>query len=444
MASTFTANSGIEKPGSGEQAGTWGSTTNANFDIIDRVSNGVGAITLSGTTHTLTTTDGALSDGHYKVLVLGGSPSGTNTVTISPNDQDKMYLVTNGTNQSATFTQGSGGNATIAAGKTKLIYADGAGSGAAVTDASSTLVAAGGTEVSTDASPQLGGDLDVVTHSIVTTSNRNITLAPNGTGDVHVDADTLRVGDNNANATVTTNGTGDLTISTNAGTNSGTIVIADGANGNISVTPNGTGSVVIDGLSMPQADGSANQVLKTDGSGNIGFTTLSSFSLPSGTVLPFAGTSAPSGYQLCYGQAISRSTYSSLFTAIGTTYGSGDGSSTFNVPDLRGRAIAGQDDMGGSSADRLTNQSGGVNGDTLGASGGVETHTLTTAQLAAHTHTSNVTVRSGNASTDQPQSGIVSIVGGSANLTGTSGSAGSGNAHNNVQPTLILNYMIAE
>ena len=444
MASTFTANSGIEKPGSGEQAGTWGSTTNANFDIIDRVSNGVGAITLSGTTHTLTTTDGALSDGHYKVLVLGGSPSGTNTVTISPNDQDKMYLVTNGTNQSATFTQGSGGNATIAAGKTKLIYADGAGSGAAVTDASSTLVAAGGTEVSTDASPQLGGDLDVVTHSIVTTSNRNITLAPNGTGDVHVDADTLRVGDNNANATVTTNGTGDLTISTNAGTNSGTIVIADGANGNISVTPNGTGSVVIDGLSMPQADGSANQVLKTDGSGNIGFTTLSSFSLPSGTVLPFAGTSAPSGYQLCYGQAISRSTYSSLFTAIGTTYGVGDGSSTFNVPDLRGRAIAGQDDMGGSSADRLTNQSGGVNGDTLGASGGVETHTLTTAQLAAHTHTSNVTVRSGNASTDQPQSGIVSIVGGSANLTGTSGSAGSGNAHNNVQPTLILNYMIAE
>lgn len=444
MASTFTANSGIEKPGSGEQAGTWGSTTNANFDIIDRVSNGVGAITLSGTTHTLTTTDGALSDGHYKVLVLGGSPSGTNTVTISPNDQDKMYLVTNGTNQSATFTQGSGGNATIAAGKTKLIYADGAGSGAAVTDASSTLVAAGGTEVSTDASPQLGGDLDVVTHSIVTTSNRNITLAPNGTGDVHVDADTLRVGDNNANATVTTNGTGDLTISTNAGTNSGTVVIADGANGNISVTPNGTGSVVIDGLSMPQADGSANQVLKTDGSGNIGFTTLSTFSLPSGTVLPFAGTSAPSGYLLCFGQAISRSTYSSLFTAIGTTYGSGDGSSTFNVPDLRGRAIAGQDDMGGSSADRLTNQSGGVNGDTLGASGGVETHTLTTAQLAAHTHTSNVTVRSGNASTDQPQSGIVSIIGGSANLTGTSGSTGSGDAHNNVQPTLILNYMIAE
>ena len=133
MASTYTANSGIEKPGSGEQAGTWGTTTNTNFDIIDRVLNGVGAITLSGTTHTLTTSDGSLSDGQFKVLVLGGSPSGTNTITISPNDQDKTYLVHNNTNQSVIFSQGSGSNATIVAGAFAWIFADGAGSGAAVT-----------------------------------------------------------------------------------------------------------------------------------------------------------------------------------------------------------------------------------------------------------------------------------------------------------------------
>ena len=133
MASTYTANSGIEKPGSGEQSGTWGATTNTNFDIIDRVLSGVGAITLSGTTHTLTSSDGAMADGHYKVLVLGGSPSGTNTITISPNDQDKVYLVHNNTNQSAVFTQGSGSNATIVAGAFAWIFADGAGSGAAVT-----------------------------------------------------------------------------------------------------------------------------------------------------------------------------------------------------------------------------------------------------------------------------------------------------------------------
>ena len=92
MASTYTANSGIEKIGAGEQAGAWGTTTNNNLDILDRAINGVGAITLSGTTHTLTTSDGTLSDGGFKVLVLGGSPSGTNTITISPNDQDKVYI----------------------------------------------------------------------------------------------------------------------------------------------------------------------------------------------------------------------------------------------------------------------------------------------------------------------------------------------------------------
>ena len=108
MASTYTANSGIEKIGAGEQAGAWGTTTNNNLDILDRAINGVGAITLSGTTHTLTTSDGTLSEGGNKVLVLGGSPSGTNTITISPNDQDEMYFVHNNSGQTATFTQGSG------------------------------------------------------------------------------------------------------------------------------------------------------------------------------------------------------------------------------------------------------------------------------------------------------------------------------------------------
>ena len=134
MVSTYTANGGIEKIGSGEQSGTWGDTTNTNFDIIDRLISGVGAITLSGTTHTLTTSEGSLSDGMFKVLVLGGSPSGTNTITISPNDADKLYFVKNGTSQTATFTQGSGSDVSVAAGAGAIIFADGAGSGAAVTD----------------------------------------------------------------------------------------------------------------------------------------------------------------------------------------------------------------------------------------------------------------------------------------------------------------------
>ena len=139
MASTYTDNNGIEKPGSGEQSGTWGDTTNTNFDIIDRAINGVGSISLSGTTHTLTTSDGAQSDGHYKVLYFTGSPTGTNTVTISPNDQDKIYFVHNDSGEDVTLTQGTGGNVTVADGQTKIVYADGAGAAAKVTDFSSSI-----------------------------------------------------------------------------------------------------------------------------------------------------------------------------------------------------------------------------------------------------------------------------------------------------------------
>ena len=154
MASSYTANLGIEKPGSGEQAGTWGTTTNNNFDIIDRAINGVLSLSLTGTTTTLTTTDWSLSDGGHKVLLLAGSPSGTNTITISPNDQDKVYLVKNSSGQTATFTQGSGGNASFINGETAWIFADGAGSSAQVQKASFIP------DIVSDTSPQLGGVLD--------------------------------------------------------------------------------------------------------------------------------------------------------------------------------------------------------------------------------------------------------------------------------------------
>ena len=139
MASTYTSNGGIELIATGEQSGTWGTTTNTNLQIVDRLTNGVGAISLSGTTHTLTTSDGTLSDGQYSVLVFGGSPSGTNTVTISPNDAQHVYFVKNGSGQSVVLTQGSGGNVTVANGKSAIVYADGAGSGAEVVDVTDTF-----------------------------------------------------------------------------------------------------------------------------------------------------------------------------------------------------------------------------------------------------------------------------------------------------------------
>ena len=166
--------------------------------------------------------------------------------------------------------------------------------------------------------------------------------------------------------------------------------------------------------------------------------------VPSGAVFPFAGASAPSGFILCFGQAINRSTYSDLFTAIGTTYGTGDGSSTFNLPDLRGRAVAGQDDMGGSSANRLTGQTGGVDGDTLGGTGGLETHTLTEAQ--SPTISDNYTGTGTNTIADNAGNTLLTSFGSLARtLPGVDGAGadfGGGGAHNNVQPTLILNYII--
>jgi hypothetical protein len=139
MPSTYTTNGGIELPANGEQSGTWGETVNDNMAIIDRLTNGVGGISLSGATHTLTTADGALSDGQYNVLVLGGSPSGTNTITISPNDGEHVYVVKNASGQTATFTQGSGANVSVLNNTTKIIYADGSGSGAAVVDITGAL-----------------------------------------------------------------------------------------------------------------------------------------------------------------------------------------------------------------------------------------------------------------------------------------------------------------
>ena len=384
MPSTYTSNGGIEKIGLGEKAGAWGTTTNNNFDIIDKLTNGVVSITLSGTTHTLTTSDGSVSDGMSKVLVLGGSPSGTNTITISPNDADKVYFVQNGTSQIATFTQGSGANVSVAAGKQAIIFADGAGSGAAVTEIKPTAA-----------------DASVVTATLADDAVTNAKIA-----DDAVNADS--VADNSI----------------------------------------GAAAINIDG------NGTSGQAVVSDGDGSFSY---QSNIVPSGALMPYAGASAPTGFLLCDGSAVSRSTYATLFAALdnGNIYGAGDGSSTFNLPDLRGRVIAGQDDMGGASANRLTDQTGGLNGDTLGDTGGSETHTLTTAQLASHTHTFSDT---DSHTVSFPRTFISGAANNSVNvdgsgerhdggtltvsISGTTSSTGSGSAHNNVQPTIILNYII--
>ena len=91
--------------------------------------------------------------------------------------------------------------------------------------------------------------------------------------------------------------------------------------------------------------------------------------VPIGAILAYSGASAPTGWVLCDGAAISRTTYATLFANIGTNFGAGDGSTTFNVPDLRGRVLVGKDDMGGVAASRVTSGSEGLDGASLAAVG---------------------------------------------------------------------------
>jgi len=185
--------------------------------------------------------------------------------------------------------------------------------------------------------------------------------------------------------------------------------------------------------------------------------------VPIGGVIDFAGAVAPGKFLLCYGQAISRTTYAALFAVISTDYGVGDGATTFNVPDCRGRVVAGQDDMGGSSANRLTGLTGGVNGDTLAATGGAESHAITEAQLPSVAPAGTVsrpTITAQVANGTLVVRGSTSSSAGGGNNTGSTTSTitvtaaldgdpvftgtdlGDDEAHNNVQPTIIMNKII--
>jgi microcystin-dependent protein len=420
MASTYTQNTGIEKIGAGEQTGLWNATTNLNFDIIDRASNGVGLITLSGTTHTLTTTDGSLSDGQYKVLVFGGSPSGTNTVTVAPNSQNKQYLVVNNSGQSVIISQGSGASVTVANGATEIVYCDGAGSAAAVIGLASALsglakTANNGSDFTNAGTVRANLGLVIGTNvqayaavlanttaSFLTAEKSkltdieplaDVTDTPNVTAagalmDSEVNANlktfslpasttisafgkTL-VDDADAPAALVTLGVSstaaELNILDGVTSTTSELNILDGVTATTAeinildgVTATTAELNILDGVTATAAeintlDGITSTVTElnyTDGVTSNIQTQIDANVVPSGTIINVAMNTAPTGYLKANGAAVSRSTYAALFSAIGSTFGVGDGSTTFNVPDLRGEFVRGWDDSRGIDGSRV-------------------------------------------------------------------------------------------
>lgn len=169
---------------------------------------------------------------------------------------------------------------------------------------------------------------------------------------------------------------------------------------------------------------------------------------PVGSMTAMAAAAIPNGWLICGGQAVSRTTYAALWNAIGITYGPGDGVTTFNVPDLRGRIPVGLDNMGGTDAGRLNVPN------VLGGAGGAQTVTLTAAEMPSHTHVQNVHNHNFAYNNSPSAFGANFIAGSSAagalgnaptvvgNATATNQNTGGGGAHNNLQPYLLTNWMI--
>lgn len=173
-----------------------------------------------------------------------------------------------------------------------------------------------------------------------------------------------------------------------------------------------------------KAVGTDGEVLTADSSAAEGVA-YAPVGVPTGVYVPFAGAAVPTGWLLCDGQAVSRSTFATLFAEIASTYGDGDGSTTFNVPNLKGRIPVGLD-------------AAQTEFDALAETGGAKTHTLTAAEMPVHSHAYTAPANSTWWQNGGSFNGTIS-----GTTTGsTTGSAGSGDAHNNLQPYIVCNYII--
>ena len=278
MASSYTTSFGIEKIGSGEQSGAWGTTTNHNLDILDRISSYKAvAITTNADTHTLTVREASpgsgtenLQDGMYRVIKFTGALDSNCTVTVAPNTTAAFFIIINATTDSGSsgpysviLTQGSGANITVENGKSATVYMDGAGSGAAVIDALSNLqlatITASGDITSSGTFNALGDTAASDKAAMGYTSAEGLILTGQGsTNDVtfknDADADVITIATGATNVDVvgdltaaTLNADGDTSASDNAAIGytsaEGIIITGQGSTNDITLKNDADGEV---------------------------------------------------------------------------------------------------------------------------------------------------------------------------------------------------------
>jgi microcystin-dependent protein len=468
--------------------GNYVATIAGTASEIDVSGSGVegAAVTLSlPTTINANTTGSAAKWTNSRTITLGGDLSGSVSFDGSANATLTATVAANsvalGTDTTGNYMAGVSAGTGIS-----VSHTPGEGSTATVTNSGVTSLTGTASQVTASASTgavtlSLPSSINVNTTGSAAkwTTARTITLGGDLTGSVSIDG--------SANATLTatvaansvalgTDTTGNYVATIAAGTN---LSISAGSGTGEGSTPTLATSTTpsFSTITSTVADGTPPfTVASTTAVTNLNADLLDgqhgSFYAPTGMMAPFAGSSSPTGWLLCDGSLKSQTTYSALFALIGTTYGPTVGSD-FRLPDLRGRVPVGLDNMGGTDADRLTVAN------TLGDSGGVQTVTLTDAQIANHSHghtlgtnttgsththaagsydgtlgiNNNLVTDGGGGTAYQaltpsgsPNSRIVTNTTGSThthNITGSvSATTAGGGPHDNMQPYILTNYII--
>ena len=256
MASTYTP-LGVELQATGENAGTWGTKTNTNLQILEQISGGFTQKSIAGGAQT---TALAVSDGStgaelaHRMIEFTGTITGNQIVTI-PLDVQTFYFLRNSTSGAYTvqfkYVSGSGDSVTVANGATVIAYAK----------------ADDGTNPNID-SVSIG---DVTLTGTQTLTNKTLTSPKIGTSILDTNGNEL------FKLTATSSAVNEITYNNAATGNKPTLTASgDDSNIGISIQPKGTGTVTIDALTFPAGDGTSGQVLQTDGSGTLSFATASS------------------------------------------------------------------------------------------------------------------------------------------------------------------------